>query len=303
MDKLMIIANPSSGQGNGEDIASYIQDELEKESIESFIKVTQSEEDIYKFANEAVENEVPRVFLIGGDGTISHFMNALKDVDNKPEVAIIPTGTMNNVARSLTISVDPYQAANQLINGKPFEADMGLINGDVFTSTISAGPVPESAWQISDEEKEQFGSLAYIVGGIKSMNQNKPYEYKLEIDGNEMEVNLDLLVIGVSNTIIGYTNFFQGASYNDHRLHLFGLKDATLLKKVFELSKLVSNNDNISDDPEGKEHSFIDDFEEIKIDLVNEDTHLTVDGNKGPSFPVHIKVLPNFVTLIVPENL
>lgn len=300
MSTVYIISNPSSGSGEGEKVANYIKEKLNDIEIDAVINITKDENDIIKFAKEASENNADKVFIVGGDGTLSVYMNAIKNFNNKKPVGIIPTGTMNNVARSLEISLNPYEAADQIIEGKLYKADMGLINDQIFTSTISAGPVPESAWKVSDEEKEQFGSLSYLIGGLKSMNTDDVYEYVLDIDGKTINMTLDLLVIGVSNTIIGYNDFFPKASYHDQKLHLFGLEDATILEKVLELSKLLTN-ENTDENEINENPSFITSFKELKIDMKDNNTHVTVDGNKGPSFPVHIKVLPEFVTFIVPQ--
>lgn len=300
MAKIFVIANPSSGSGQAKDITSYIKDQYLKQDINPDTHLTESEDDIIKFAKQASDEKADKVFLIGGDGTISIYMNAIKDFDYKPEVAIIPTGTMNNVARALTIPLDQQEAVDALIDGEPYLADMGMINDEVFTSTISAGRLPESAYQVSEEDKEQFGSLSYFISGIRSMGDEESYEYKIEVDGQTIESKLDLIVIGISDTIIGLPDFFQGASFNDRKLHFFGLEDTSMINKVFELSKLLADRDKLEESEDAE--SYMIAFEEMTIEMVNKSSHLTVDGEKGPKFPVHIKVLPEFVNLTVPED-
>lgn len=300
LSKIFVIANPSSGQGQAKNLTAYINDQYLKLDIKPMIHITKNQEDIIKYAHQAAENQADKVFLIGGDGTISIYMNAIKDLAYRAELAIIPTGTLNNVARALKIPLDPREAVNQLIDGTPYMADMGLINGKVFTSTISAGRIPESAWQVSKEEKDQYGNLAYLIGGLKSLNKKDVYKYKIKIDGQTYTRKLDLLVIGVSNSIIGYTEFFQKASYYDNKLHLFALENAGVMEKTLELSKLLMDQETYDRTKEDK--SFTRDFTEIEIDLINDSAHVTVDGEKGPEFPISIKVLPKFINLTVPRQ-
>lgn len=305
MTSVFIIANPSSGQGQADEVINEIENLYHEKNIDPLIKITEGETDIIDFAKKAVEDEIDQVIILGGDGTISLFMNAIKDASYKPIVGIIPTGTMNNLARSLEINLDPLEAAKQIVNGKVTPVDMGSINGDVFISTISAGPVPESAWQVTEEDKENFGTLAYLMGGLKSLNQEKSYEYMIQVDNHEYKLEIDLLVIGVANSIAGYTGFFKEAKIDDGKLHLFFLKNVPIIQKVFELSKLLAEP-NQSDDLAAFEqdeeiNSFISDFKEIKIDMIDNNTNVTVDGDKGPNFPISIKALPSFIKMIVPQ--
>lgn len=300
LSKITVIANPSSGHGDAESIITFTKNRFYQQGIRPIIHLTKDKDDIITYAQQACENKVDKVFLIGGDGTISIYMNAIRDMPYRPELAIVPTGTLNNVARALKISLDPQEAVDQLIDGSAFKADMGLINGKVFTSTISAGCIPESTWQVTEEEKDQYGNLAYLFGGLESLSEKEGYEYKIEIDGQSYQRKLDLLVIGISGSIIGFTNFFQNASYHDHRLHLFALEDGSGIKKTIELTKFLVNQ---KPKQNAKNNNFlVRDFREIKIDLINDTAHVTVDGEKGPEFPLVVKVLPGFIDLTIPKS-
>lgn len=300
LSKITVIANPSSGHGDAESIITFIKNRFYQEGISPIIHLTKDKDDIITYAQQACESKVDKVFLIGGDGTISIYMNAIRDMPYRPELAIVPTGTLNNVARALKISLDPQEAVDQLIDGSSFKADMGLINGKVFTSTISAGRIPESTWQVTEEMKDQYGNLAYLIGGLQSLNKQEGYEYKIEIDGQTYKRKLDLLVIGISGSIIGYTDFFPDASYQDQKLHLFALENTSGLEKTIELFKFLINKNA---DTYTKENNFlIRNFRKMKIDLINDTAHVTVDGEKGPEFPIVVKVLPGFIDLTIPKS-
>lgn len=303
MTSVYIIANPSSGQGKAIQAIAELLKLFHEEGLGPLVKLTQEESDIAEYAQKACQAKVDLVVLVGGDGTISHFMTAVQDYDYKPVVGIVPTGTMNNMARSLNIDQNPKKASKQVVQNQAQAIDMGLINGQVFTSTISAGSVPASAREVSQEDKEQYGALAYIINGLQSFSQGQDECYKVLLDGVEVQLNIDLLVIGVANSIAGYTDFFKSATYTDGLLHLFILKEAPVAEKIFAFSKLLAEPDQAQDlsqfAQDADVNSYMTSFKDIKIDLLDKEGQVTMDGNPGPSFPIHVEVIPQFIQVIV----
>ena len=62
-----------------------------------------------------------RVVLVGGDGTVHAAANV---VGAQRELALIPTGSANNVARSLGIPLDPRAAAELAAHGRAYPLDL-----------------------------------------------------------------------------------------------------------------------------------------------------------------------------------
>jgi len=299
MNEVFILANPSSGMNKAEEAANYIKELYEDREITAEIHVTESESDIYRLAEEASDELFDTLIVIGGDGTVSILLNALKKVDYKPKVGIIPTGTVNNVSKALGINQNNRRAAEQLVDGKDLLADVGEINGEIFVSTMSSGSIPEQSWKVSSDEKEGMGQLAYLLRGVQTVVDQESWTYELEIDGQKDTLNLDLLLVGVSSSIFGMKNFLPDASYTDGYLHMYGLKQTNFGQKLMEVSKLITfQNDGTDKD----NLSFLLPFKEAKISLKDKHAHAAIDGEKGPEFPVHVRVIPDFVTLIVPDE-
>ena len=74
---------------------------------------------------EAVDNNEALVIAVGGDGTIEDV--ALSLVGSRTALGIIPTGTMNNLARGLGIPLDIEQACALLGAGITRQIDVGRI--------------------------------------------------------------------------------------------------------------------------------------------------------------------------------
>ena len=80
---------------------------------------------------------------------------------DKLTVAIIPGGTVNNFARMLGIPLKPEEAFETILNGTDRQIDYGLVNDSMMISTMTIGLLADTAAATSQEEKQQFGPLAF----------------------------------------------------------------------------------------------------------------------------------------------
>lgn len=300
MNGVFIIANPSSGKNEAEQAGKLLTEKYKTENDTAIeMHLTKGQEDVATFAKEASDRKFEYIAIIGGDGTIHLLINAYRNLEYKPKIGIIPTGTINNVSRSLNISQNYSEAIQQFIGGKELKADVGQINDRLFVSSVSAGTIPEQSWQVSSKDKDKLGTMAYIFEGIQELTDQETYEFEIEVDDTEYKINLDLLYIGVSSSVASISNFFDNAEYNDGYLHMFCLKGSTLGEKIGELGRVITS-DSINDDGD---LSFVIPFKEATIHLNDSETHYTsVDGDKGPRFPLSLQVLPEFVTFIAPNE-
>ncbi|MCC5894317.1 MAG: diacylglycerol kinase family lipid kinase [Alkalibacterium sp.] len=296
MKKAMIIANPSSGKKNGEEYALYAKKRFTETGWDCEVQFTQQKSDITKYTALASQEKKDYLIIIGGDGTVSETINALNHTSFKPIIGIIPTGTVNNVARGLGLKLPVENVVDQLINSVERSCDVGDVNGRLFMSSISAGTIPETVWDVSDDMKERYGSLAYFIEGLKSLRNEETHRLEMEIDGVTHTKEVSLILIGASHNILGIPHFFEDAEMDDGRLHLFMIKQTTFGQKVVIFSKLLSENEeNVPSEVT------IDSFKEAKIKLVDKQTHVAMDGEKGPEFPLTVKVRPSFLTVLTPQ--
>ncbi|WP_208559915.1 diacylglycerol/lipid kinase family protein [Marinilactibacillus kalidii] len=299
MKEVMIIANPSSGKKMAEEYAIKAQSVFKEQGKDAVIKITEKEADIGTFAREACEEKYEIIVILGGDGTVSGLGDALKEETYRPKIGIIPAGTVNNIARGLGINTNVQQAIEDLGNSVDKKADAGLINDRLFLSSISAGSIPETVWEVSKESKEHFGSLAYFFEGIRSLREEEPFEVTITLDGSEKTFELSLLLIGLSNSVAGIPNFFKDADYADGKLYLFGLKQSTLGEKISVMTSLFTEDDSLEDE---KNTGFVATFKDGHFESAD-GSHVALDGEKGPAFPFDIKVLPSFFTFLVPKTM
>jgi diacylglycerol kinase (ATP) len=121
-----LIFNPrSKGALNGMYRAEVIVDCLRTYGINADLGLKTSGKIARRLAKEAVDRGVELVVVAAGDGTIEDVVSEL--VGSKSSLGIIPTGTMNNIARSLGVPLDLEPACALLGMGITRHIDVGRV--------------------------------------------------------------------------------------------------------------------------------------------------------------------------------
>ncbi|MDT2571228.1 diacylglycerol/lipid kinase family protein [Enterococcus raffinosus] len=287
MKKAVLIINPSSGNEEAKNYETQAREKLAQFFDEVEVKETAEGGDATKFARKAAEEKVDSVFAMGGDGTVNEAISGLAEQSYRPTFGFFPLGTVNDLARSLNISMDPQEAIESFDIEQKTSLDIGKVNDDYFMNIVSVGSIPEAISDVDVEEKTKFGKLAYFVNGVKEVFNDENYHFTLEIDGERTEIESSAVVIVLTRTIGGFTHIVPEAKNNDGNLYLLYLKDQSItdrLKSVPDIIKGVDQStDTIGYTP----------FKEGRL-TVKEEAELrpSVDGDEGPELPLTIKVLP-----------
>lgn len=81
------------------------------------------------------------VCAVGGDGTVHEVLNGLMRIpeEDRPALALLPTGSGNDTRRTLGIPADLARAALLLADGARQRFDVGCCNGIYFNNSFAAG--------------------------------------------------------------------------------------------------------------------------------------------------------------------
>jgi YegS/Rv2252/BmrU family lipid kinase len=302
VEKILIITNPTSGDKTGVQGAERLKQLFEQKDVPTMLYETTGEDDFKSLLNEAQAEGFQTVAILGGDGTISEFNAQISDLAERPDILLVPMGTTNNLARTLKTELDfdlflEKVKNNNLVKKK---ADVGQINDKYFISTLSAGSLPEIAWKADDEIKEMLGSFGYILEGISAINEDETFELTIKTEDDEKHLeDITLVVVGLSNSVFGIPTFFDGGQIDDGKLYLYALQTSNLMEEAASLGRhIVANKEN--DGEEDNELSYITSFKKATIEATT-DLNLTIDGEKGPTFPVELSILQKHLTFLVPE--
>jgi YegS/Rv2252/BmrU family lipid kinase len=123
------IINPKSSSGRGIQYWWIVKDELDKQQIAYTADFTKHMGHAAELAaNICRENAgIKNIVILGGDGTFNEVINGIKDY-NEVLLGYIPSGSSNDLARSLKIPKEPALALSNILKPKRFKyLDLGII--------------------------------------------------------------------------------------------------------------------------------------------------------------------------------
>jgi YegS/Rv2252/BmrU family lipid kinase len=188
--------------------------ELLEESTE---KPTQLPEIIRQY-----RERVDLVIIGGGDGTLNAAAEGL--VDTQLPLGILPLGTANDLARTLSIPQELPEACNIIANGDLRRIDLGCVNNKHFFNVASLGLSVEITRQLNGEIKRRWGVLAYAVTALKVVGQTRPFAAEIRINGTSIPVRTVQIAVGNGRFYGGGLVVAEDATINDQQLDLYSLE-------------------------------------------------------------------------------
>lgn len=135
-----------------------------------------------ELAADAVARGVTRVLAVGGDGTINETAQALRR--SSTALGIVPIGSGNGLARHLGIPLNPMQAIERALTGRPVVIDSGEINEHPFFCTAGLGFEAYVAHAFAQQPVR--GLPTYVRTAFRAFWAYKPQRFK--INGEEKEL-------------------------------------------------------------------------------------------------------------------
>ena len=231
--KALFIVNPHSGKGLIKNHLLEIIDVMTKADYEVTVYTTQSQGDAVRVMRER-KKRYELVVCSGGDGTLDEIVTGMIQSGFQTTIGYIPSGSTNDFAISLGIPSIMKRAAEIVVGGKVFPCDVGRFNDDVFVYIAAFGLFTEVSYGTPQEMKNTLGHMAYILEGMKHLQNIKSYHLKVTYvseSGEERSIEDDFIFGMVTNTysVGGFKsiagNVFKGnVALND------GLFEVTLIK-------------------------------------------------------------------------
>ena len=286
--KALLVYNPKSGNSNLilNNFDLITTKLLKKGIILTLYSISRD----YDRLIEILKNEkYDIVILSGGDGTLSR---CLTDMYNEniefPEIAIFPTGTSNDLAKSLNLGEKIEDWINNILNKKSKFVDFGLINGNkIFLSSYAGGLFTKVSYATDKGLKKTFGKTAYYITGIDELKNIKKFDLKMQIDDNEeISEKAILYIILNGKNVGGFDELLQNANVDD------GIMDILIVKNIenpLEISKILFdlfngqlvNNENVRTLQAKK----------CVIEEVYEEIGVSIDGEEGKNEKVEIEFI------------
>ena len=213
------IINPKSSSGKGIRHWWTVKDELDRQNIVYTADFTKQEGHAIKLAEKICrENEgIKNIVVLGGDGTLNEVING---IDNFDDVILgyVPSGSSNDLARSLRIPKDPLKSLSNVLKPNKFiyldYGEISFIDNDIkprrfgCSSGIGydAGVCDEVQKSALKKKLNSFGAgkFIYLAIAIKQLFTTKLQDATVTVDN--IKTNKYSEVLLVSNMI----HKFQG---------------------------------------------------------------------------------------------
>ena len=197
MKKMSFIMNPGAGTKKANKVLPEIISEFNMAGYEVTAFMTAASGDAKRIAMEkAAESDI--IVCSGGDGTFNETISGILSSGIRVPVGYIPSGSTNDFASSLGLSMNPLQAAKDIVTGVIDSYDVGKFGDRYFSYVASFGAFTKASYSTPQNIKNALGHTAYVLGGITEISQIKPLHVRMELDGRVIED--DFLFGAISNS-------------------------------------------------------------------------------------------------------
>lgn len=204
------IINPKSSSGKGIRHWWTVKDDLDRQNITYTADFTKQEGHATELAKKICQEHegVKNIVVLGGDGTLNEVINGIDSYDNVI-LGYIPSGSSNDLARSLKISKKPLKSLSNVLKPNKFiYLDYGEISFEDQTLKprkfgcssgigYDAGVCEEVQRSALKKKLNSFGAgkFIYLAIALKQIFSTKFLDATLVVDNIKTEKYTKVLLV------------------------------------------------------------------------------------------------------------
>jgi YegS/Rv2252/BmrU family lipid kinase len=296
--KAKLIANPGAGKPEESpkqlELATRL---LLKHGIKVDVALAKPKEEATPLAKKAVKDGFDLVIAMGGDGTLEAVLRGM--VGRKTPMGIIPTGTQNNIAKSLGIPADMDEACALIASHHIRKLDVGRVkvkNGRklFFFELTAVGLVAALYPEANDLQEGKLSKLKDVA--LTLLHQEPEPVVYLTLD-DESKVKVKTMLVVVSNAPMFGANFLVApdASLTDGLLDISVYPEFSKAELLAYYAKIRSEGFSANEKVQRFRASKIEIKTDPKMDVM-------ADGVMLGKGKVEIKTKSGSVWMITPED-
>ena len=290
-----LIFNPIAGQGDSEQDLATIKACLEPE-ITLDIQFTTKEIDAGELARQAVKNNARIIIASGGDGTVSAVTEALIGTDIA--LGVISRGTANAFANAIGIPTAIEAACENILAGSIKKVDATMCNDKPMVLLAGIGFEAETIKDADRETKDRLGMLAYVLSGLKQLQNFKIFT--AEIETEDKVITVDASAVTIANAAPPSSVLAQGTAgviFDDGLLDITILAPQTKAGAIatsLHLLQTAANEEAADREGVGYLRS-----KWVKV-TTNPPQRVVLDGEIIGKTPIEVKCLPESLNVFAP---
>lgn len=246
---------------------------------------------------QAIAAQKPRrVLVAGGDGTLCTAAHVLSKTGI--ELAILPAGTLNHLAKHLGLPDDLREAAVVAREGITRTLDAGRVNNSLFLNTSSVGAYEVFVRRRERLEKIWGYHIASLIAGWQILVNTPTSHVTIEIDGAKRVYRTPLVFVGVGERELRIPSLGGRSDRGQRGLHLMIVRSRTGARLAsLALQAAARGLDAVSRTP-GMESVVVNRF---SIDASHRT--VSVDGELIPVEPeLEYEFVPDALVVVIGER-
>ncbi|NLJ58336.1 MAG: YegS/Rv2252/BmrU family lipid kinase [Tissierellia bacterium] len=296
MKRYLVIYNPSSGKElAGYKIFNAAETVMSIENIEFSFYATKKKGDGEEAAIRGCRSGYDMIIACGGDGTVHEVVNGMMKCPQRPKLAIMPAGTINDFAEQLKLPKSQDNFASLILKNNFRTIDVGKVNDDYFVNVVGGGAFTTIPHRVTIDAKTILGKYAYYYQAAVQVPEELELSQLIDytIDGVEYSYNTLLFLVINSSGAGGFRYLCPNAKLDD------GLLDIVIFEKttnadLFQIFTKVFNGQHIT-------HPKVHYFQGEKIKIIPEkELLIDTDGDPGGYAPANISSVHKAIDILVP---
>lgn len=166
-----------------------------------------------------------RILICGGDGSLSTAARVLSKTGI--EMAIVPGGTLNHLAKYLGLPEDLREAALVARDGVTRTLDAGCVNDALFLNTSSVGAYEVFVRRREKLEKRWGYHIASLIAGLRILFRTPVSRVTVQVDGVERVYRTPLVFVGVGERELRIPSLGGRSERGQRGLHLMIIRHRT----------------------------------------------------------------------------
>jgi diacylglycerol kinase family enzyme len=289
-----VIVNHGSGGNN-----DAIVEELEKWFIGAGLAVkfhlVDNSADLESIAASIVNGGGSTIVVAGGDGTVGTVAGVVARAGKI--LGVLPRGTLNNFSKDIGIPQELDAAVRVIAGGHTRKVDIASVNGRCFVNNSSIGLYPRLVKHREKQQRLGHGKWwAAAWAALRVVRKSSFMQVKLLVNGREFLRKTPFVFVGNNAYQMDLYNIGRRERLNAGHLSLYLIKHYGRLGVVWLVVRTLLGLLRQSKDFEEME------TEELTIELHRHSVLVAADGEiKRMETPLHYRILPKVLTVLVPE--
>lgn len=306
MQQTLILINPNAASGRAEAIWQRLASHVEAQMGALQVAITNQPEDVVQYVDEAQQNGMTHILVVGGDGTNHALINALAirqaqyPENPLPVGGTIPVGTGCDWARMLNIPFKSEAIGVWLAQAQAKLVDIGVLHYTTddgqscqryFLNVASGGLGGEVVARVNRTRRRR--SWTFFKSTVSTLFAYAPIPMRVEVDG-EVWYDGDSYIVAVANG----TTFGRGMKVAPHAKIQDGLLDVILVEGMSRFSALKALPSLYKGTHLNHPRVQWRRGKDIKI-ITSDSLDVELDGEYVKGTALHFSVCPSLLRLLV----